>query len=42
MSEHSTFGTFGRYTEIPIDQMTVEQKKAYDLMVEERGEVSGP
>ena len=22
MSEHSTFGTFGRYTEIPVDQMT--------------------
>lgn len=42
MSEHSTFGTFGRYTEIPVEQMTVEQKKAYDLMIEERGEVSGP
>lgn len=42
MSEHSTFGTFGRYMEIPVEQMTVEQKKAYDLMIEERGEVSGP
>lgn len=42
MSGHSTFGTFGRYTEIPVEQMTVEQKKAYDLMIEERGEVSGP
>ena len=42
MSEHSTFGTFGRYTEIPVDQMTSEQKKAYDFVVGERGEAPGP
>jgi predicted ATPase len=42
MSEHPTFGTFGRYTEIPVDQMTPEQKKAYDLVVGERGEAPGP
>ena len=42
MSENSTFGTFGRYTELPIDQMPPEQKEAYDLMIRERGEVPGP
>lgn len=42
MSEHSTFGTFGRYTELTVDQMTPEQKKAYDLVVGERGEAPGP
>jgi 4-carboxymuconolactone decarboxylase len=38
----STFGTFGRYTEIPLDQMTPEQRTGYDLEVKERGEVPGP
>jgi 4-carboxymuconolactone decarboxylase len=38
----STFGTFGRYTEIPLDQMTPEQRTAYDFEVKERGEVPGP
>jgi hypothetical protein len=38
----STFGTFGRYTEIPLDQMTSEQRTGYDLEVKERGEVPGP
>lgn len=38
MSETSTFGTFGRYTEIPVDQMTPEQKEGYDFVVQERGE----
>ena len=28
MSEHSTFGTVGRCTEVPVGQMTVEQMKA--------------
>ena len=27
MSETSTYGTFGRYTEIPVNQMTPEQKE---------------
>jgi 4-carboxymuconolactone decarboxylase len=31
----SDFGTFGRYTEIPIDQMTSEQRKGYELLVQE-------
>jgi 4-carboxymuconolactone decarboxylase len=38
----SPFGTFGRYTEIPLDQMTPEQRTAYDFEVKERGEVPGP
>ena len=38
----SDFGTFGRYTEIPVDQMTSEQKKGYELVVQERGEAPGP
>ena len=42
MSETSTFGTFGRYTEIHVDQMTPEQKEGYDLVVQERGEAPGP
>jgi hypothetical protein len=27
MSDKLTFGTFGRYTEIPVDQMTPEQEE---------------
>src|ERR1700759_3178855 len=42
MSDKMTFGTFGRYTEIPVDQMTPEQKKGYEYVVEERGEAPGP
>src|SRR6201985_3168979 len=38
----SDFGTFGRYTEIPVDQMTPEQKKGYEYVVKERGEAPGP
>jgi carbohydrate-selective porin OprB len=37
MSQTSDFGTFGRYTEIPLGEMTSEQKKGYDLVVQERG-----
>ena len=42
MSDKITFGTFGRYTEIPVDQMTPEQKKGYEYVVKERGEAPGP
>src|ERR1700745_2650483 len=38
----SDFGTFGRYTEIPVDQMTSEQRRGYELVVQERGEAPGP
>ena len=42
MSDKITFGTFGRYTEISVDQMTPEQKKGYEYVVKERGEAPGP
>jgi 4-carboxymuconolactone decarboxylase len=42
MSDKITFGTFGRYTEIPVDQMNPEQKKGYEYVVKERGEAPGP
>src|ERR1700724_619125 len=42
MSDKITFGTFGRYTEIPVDQMTPEQKKGDEYVVKERGEAPGP
>src|SRR5271168_795437 len=35
-------GTFGRYTELPLDKMTPDQKKAFEFTVKERGEVPGP
>src|SRR5258708_37077981 len=38
----SDFGAFGRYTEIPVDQMTPEQRKGYEFVVQERGEALGP
>jgi 4-carboxymuconolactone decarboxylase len=34
--------TFGRYTEIPYDQMTPEQKDGYNAVIESRGRLPGP
>ena len=34
--------TFGRYTEIPYDQMTPEQQEGYRSLVETRGPLGGP
>jgi 4-carboxymuconolactone decarboxylase len=34
--------TFGRYAEIPYDQMTPEQQEGYRFLVEIRGGVGGP
>ena len=34
--------TFGRYAEIPYDEMTPEQQEAYRSMVETRGRLPGP
>ncbi len=42
MAQRSDFGTFGRYTELPLDQMTAGQRAAYDRTVEARGQVPGP
>ena len=42
MSGTSDFGTFGRYTELPLERLTAEQKKAYEFTMKERGQVPGP
>jgi len=34
--------TFGRYAEIPYDQMTPEQKEGYHSLIETRGRLPGP
>ena len=34
--------TFGRYAEIPYDQMTPEQQQAYRSLIETRGRLPGP
>ena len=34
--------TFGRYAEIPLDQMTPEQQEGYRALVETRGPLGGP
>ena len=34
--------TFGRYVEIPYDQMTPEQQDAYRSLIETRGRLPGP
>ncbi len=34
--------TFGRFTELPLDQMTREQQEAYRFTVETRGPLGGP
>ena len=38
----SDFGTFGRYTELSLDEMTADQKRVYEFTVKQRGEVPGP
>jgi 4-carboxymuconolactone decarboxylase len=42
MPDSSDFGTFGRFTEIPVDHMPAEIKTAYDFTRELRGLVPGP
>jgi 4-carboxymuconolactone decarboxylase len=42
MSRNSDFGTFGRYTELQLDEMTADQRKAYESTVGQRGEVPEP
>lgn len=34
--------TFGRYRELPYDEMTPEQKDGYNAMIESRGRLPGP
>jgi 4-carboxymuconolactone decarboxylase len=42
VSERSDFGTFGRYVETPVDQMSPEMRDAYDFTLKPRGMVPGP
>ncbi len=34
--------TYGRYAEIPYDQMTPEQQEGYQVLMESRGKLPGP
>ena len=42
MSANSDFGTFGRYKELSLEEMTAEQRKAYDFTMRQCGQVPGP
>jgi 4-carboxymuconolactone decarboxylase len=42
MSDNSDFGTFGRYKELLIEEMTPDQKRAFEFTMKERGQVPGP
>lgn len=36
------FGTFGRYVEVPVEEMSTEMRNAYDYTMQLRGLVPGP
>jgi 4-carboxymuconolactone decarboxylase len=42
MAGSSDFGTFGRYQEVPVAEMSAEMKDAYDDTMKLRGQVPGP
>ena len=42
MSDSTDFGTFGRFTETPVENMPTEMKAAYDFTRRLRGLVPGP
>ena len=42
MSGKSSFGSFGRYEETPVEQMAPEMRDAYDFTMKLRGQVPGP
>jgi hypothetical protein len=42
MSNESDFGSFGRYVEISVDQMSPEMNDAYEFTKRLRGLVPGP
>jgi len=42
MNESPDFGTFGRYQETPVDQMSADMKAADDFTTKLRGFVPGP
>ena len=42
MSEEFSFGTFGRYEEVPNEKMSTDMKAAYDFTTKLCGQVPGP
>ena len=42
MAETPDFGTFGRFRETPLGEMSPEMKDAYDFTMKLRGVVPGP
>ncbi len=42
MSNQSSFGSFGRYHEVPVDEMPPAMRDAYDFTMKLRGQVPGP
>ena len=42
MADRTDFGTFGRFQETPVDQMSPEMKDAYEFTKGLRGLVPGP
>ena len=42
MTDNPDFGTFGRFVETPISDMSPDMKDAYDFTVKLRGQVPGP
>ena len=42
VSDQSDFGTFGRFTETPVNEMDADMKSAYDYTLKLRGMVPGP
>ena len=42
MEQNTDFGSFGRFKETPVDEMSPEMKDAYDFTLKLRGQVPGP
>ena len=42
MAESPDFGSFGRYQETPLNEMSDEMREAYDFTMKLRGLVPGP
>src|SRR6201989_1169942 len=42
MPKNPDFGTFGRYQELLVEEMSPSQKNAYEYTMKERGQVPGP
>ena len=42
MAETSDFGTFGRYREVPVGEMSADMRDAYETTMRLRGQVPGP